>query len=338
MSKVQPNNNALSLRGTLWLAAIAWILFSAAIIATVSRLGLSRPLGAYGGSCLGSTGDNCMAALVRHQQWDDVLFLLATFLAAAIPAGILAWASYQSGFRLKTIIKWGCLGTLGMALGITVSPVAYALFTLNSNPALALQTAKFVRSGPSFVNEFPIHLLDRRVLDASNRIIASDDLAAQNALAEYAGSGQAGENWRDILLKLANKTPANEQALICLAWHGDPRNLQLLGDKLLTNDAAAQTIPYELVMQYGKQGESYVKRCLKESPNMRVRFSCARELVLKGAPEGFEFYLDNLSWNKGQMRSQILQEMKDYIRGGRYLNDKQLPTFLAEHAKAKSSN
>jgi hypothetical protein len=275
-----------------------------------------------------------MGRLVRQQEQGDIFFLLSAFALAAIPGWAFAWWCYQSKLRTKAVVQWSSLGALGVILAVIVFPVAFAIVLLDFKPTAALQAAKFVRNNPSIVNRIPIYLLDLRVLSASKRILASDDVVAQNALAEYASSGQPGEEWRDILLKLTRaNSPAKEQALICLGWRGDPRNLQLLGDMLLSNDEAVASVPYQLMRQYGKEGEAYVQRCVAESPNMRIRSACARELALKGKPEGFKFYLDHLDTNNGRMRSQILQEMQMYVRGGSNLTDKQLPAFLAEHSK-----
>lgn len=330
----QSGDGPLSFRGAICLGAVAWLLFAGATIVCVPKTGLIRPPGMHGGSCIGGVGDDCMARLVRQQEQGDIFFLQSAFALSAIPALLLAGWCYRSEFRTKAVLRWSGLGAFSVILGVSVFPVAFALVLLGFDPTVALGAVKFARNSPSVVNRIPIYLLDWRVLAASKGILSSDDFVAQKALAEYASSGQTGEEWREILLKLASaNTLAKEQALICLGWRGDPRNLQLLGDMLLSNDETVATVPYQLMAHYGKEGERYIQRCVANSPNMKIRTACARELALKGKPEGFKFYLDNLDSNKGRMRSQVLQEMKTYVRGGSNLTDKQLPEFLAEHAK-----
>lgn len=324
----------LSVRGAICLGVVAWFLLAGALIVCVTKTQLTRPVGGYGGSCISGVGDDCMSRLIRQQEQEDLLFLLSMFALSAIPAWSLAWFCYRSQFRTKAVLQWGGLGALSVIVAVVMFPVVFALILLDLKPAVALQAAKFVRDRPSIVNRIPVYLLDWRVLSASKRILSSDDFVAQKALAEYASSGQPGEEWRELLIKLVSAHPlTKEQALICLGWRGDPRNLQLLGDMLLTDDDAVASVPYQLMRQYGAEGEAQVQRCVAKSPNMRIRTACARELALKGKPEGFKFYLDNLEWNKGKMRAQVLQEMKMYVRGGSNLTDKQLPSFLAEHAK-----
>lgn len=328
----KPRDKSISLQGAVCLAAVAWFLFSFATISCVTRAGLrSRPLGGYGGECISSVGDDCMSRLVHQQQRDDIYFLLSVIIGSAIPAWALGWGCYQLKLRSAAVLRWASVGVLTVVLSIAVFPVAYALAMLDSKPVAALQAVKFIRSDPKGLNKLTVYFLDDRVLALSKTIIASNDGVAQSALAQYASSGQPGEEWRNILLKLADGTPGREQALICLGWRGDRRNLEFLGKKLLSNDDAVASVPYQLMAHYGKEAVSYVQDCVTQSPNIKVRFACARELVLKGKPEGFKFYLDNLDWNRGR-RGEILEEMRDYIPGGRNLRDEQLPAFLAEHA------
>ena len=327
------SNDALTPRGAILLGAIAWCLITFSAIICASRTGLIRPPGMYGGSCLGGVGDDCMTRLVHQQELGDLYFFLSALIASSIPAWSLAWICYRRACGAKKVLQWGLAGALGLIAIDNIFPVAFAFVLLDVKPAVALESVRTVRHKPWGLNKIAVLALDLRVLASSKSILASNDIAAQHELVEYAGSGQPGEQWREILLKVADgaNTPAKEQALICLGWLGDPRNLDFLGNELFKDEDAAAAVPYHLARNYGKDGETYIRRCLEKSPNMRVRFACAQQLMLKKKPEAFKFYLNNLGWNNGRMRSNILQEMRDWA-GGSNLQDRDLPAFLAKRA------
>jgi hypothetical protein len=330
----QSGDGSLSLRGAILLGIVAWLLLAGSIIACVTKSRLTRPIGAYGGSCLGGIGDDCMGRLIRQQRQDDLNFLFAVFALSAIPSWLLAYKCYQSKYQARSVLRWSSLGAAGLILSVIVFPVVFALVLLDFMPTISLHAAQFVRVDPSVINRIPIALLDWRVLSASKRILESDDFVAQKALAQYAASGQPEEVWREILLTLANgNTRAKEQALICLGWRGDPRNLHILGEKLFTKDEPTTGVQYVLMAHYGKDGEAYVQRCLTESPSMQTRQECARVLADRGKPEAFKFYLDEFRRSDAEGRSRILQRMRTYVRNGEILSDKQLPDFLERRAR-----
>lgn len=334
ISTQSQGSEALSLRGAILLGAVVWLLLAGAMLACFTKSRLTRPIGGYGGSCLSGVGGDCMTALVQKQQAEDLQILLTVAVLSAIPAWSLAFWCYRAQYPGKKVFRWSVVGALSIVLIVTVFPVAFALVLLDFNPAVALRGAQFVRGGPSFVNKIPIRVLDWRVLSASKHILASDDFIAQSALAQYAGSGQSGEEWRDILLTIANSnTPSRGQALVCLGWRGDPRNLQFLGERLFIKDDPTTSVQYVLMAQYGKEGEAYVQRCLTESPHIQTREECARVLASRGKPEAFKFYLDELNRSDARGRSRILQNMRNYARNGEMLNEKLLPEFLAKRAK-----
>lgn len=227
------------------------------------------------------------------------------------------------------------IATLGAIRFRQFPLVLFNLARLDAQPAIALESLKFVRAHPERLPPFTARLMDWRVLGSSQKILTSDDVFALKALAQYASAGQQEEEWRVILLKLANGTPAREQALTCLGWRGDPRNLAYLGEELFKDDDAVAYIAYNLVRNYGQEGEAYVRRCLEQCPNMRAKFMSAQQFIQRGKPEGFKFYLENLDRNNGKMRGQIYQEMRSWVTGGRELKERDLAAFLAARASGE---
>src|SRR5205823_7083427 len=88
-----------------------------------------------------------------------------------------------------------------------------------------------------------------------------NDGKAYHELALYLGVAPSKEAKRE-LLRLARETPAKEQALICLAWHRDPEDMNDLLPFMLEDSPAAWPLPYHFRNSYGKAALPFLKQAV----------------------------------------------------------------------------
>ncbi len=110
-----------------------------------------------------------------------------------------------------------------------------------------------------------------------------------HSLALYLGSSRTDDAKRH-LLKIA-KSPiaksAKEQALICLTFHRDPKDMDSLFPFILEKPHAAGNLPYHFRNSYGRKAIPFLKRALVEARSPVIRRQTAYELVHLRIPEGF---------------------------------------------------
>jgi hypothetical protein len=140
---------------------------------------------------------------------------------------------------------------------------------------------------------------DQAVLAAAPELIARSPEVSQS-LAEYLGSIKSHAA-RQLLWQVAERPePAHEQALIALAWIGDPQDLPRLSELLVKPGDADKygrdlaSMPNQLVRAYGDSAVPYLERAVSESPYAFVRTQSAEELALRGSPVAFRFFLDTV--------------------------------------------
>ena len=138
---------------------------------------------------------------------------------------------------------------------------------------------------------------DQAVLAAAPELIGRSPGVSQ-LLAEYLG-GIKSHSARELLWQVAERPePAHEQALIALTWIGDAQDLPRLSELLIKPGDADNygrdlaSLPYSLVRAYGDTAVPYLERAVSDSPYVFVRTQSAEELVLRGRPVGFRFFLD----------------------------------------------
>lgn len=110
-------------------------------------------------------------------------------------------------------------------------------------------------------------------------------------LALYLGVSRSKEAKRE-LLRIAKVTSEKEQALICLAWHRDPRDMEELFPFMLEDSPAARSLPYHFRNSYGEASIPYLRRALSESKSSSARLEAAFQLVRLRIPAGFEYMHD----------------------------------------------
>jgi hypothetical protein len=140
--------------------------------------------------------------------------------------------------------------------------------------------------------------LDRSVLAQREHFRRLKDDKVFWNLALYLGVMRGPEARRDLLW-LARETTAKEQAVICLAWHRDPKDMPDLLPFMLEHSPAATSLPYHFRNSYGKAAIPYLERAVKDATSEFTRRAAEKELKIlqkaqedqrsrtKGPPPGF---------------------------------------------------
>ena len=118
----------------------------------------------------------------------------------------------------------------------------------------ALQALYFLKGGYDWKEdpEAPA-LMDREIAARANRLIDTRNFTILQPLALYLGIGKTDQS-RELLWRIVEQGgPTREQALICLTWIGDLRDLPELGRYNTGN------IDYHLDRAYGKAAAPYLK-------------------------------------------------------------------------------
>lgn len=139
--------------------------------------------------------------------------------------------------------------------------------TVGSAYALLARLRGFDRSGPVGVVSFEeknagfFGSLDQAAVGSLDHAISLHDDAALRGAALYFGSSaspRAGEMLRKIVASAKDKG----QALICLAWHRDPADMDFLLPYMLEDTDAASHLPYQFRVAYGEAARPYLLRAL----------------------------------------------------------------------------
>jgi len=125
------------------------------------------------------------------------------------------------------------------------------------------------------------------VLAHADHILKSQDEYVLKSLACFLGSAK-GDRSREILWQLTERPVCRGQAIICLCWLGDKRDLPKLGNILLTGavDEAAD-IAYQFPSAFGDEASPYLLEAMKSANSKRVRNECAKSLMKLNKLEGF---------------------------------------------------
>ena len=106
--------------------------------------------------------------------------------------------------------------------------------------------------------------------------------AVYKALALYLGIAPSAQAKRELLAIVRSPfvTTAKEQALICLAWHRDPTDMETLLLFMLEDSQAARSLPYLFRNSYGQAARPYLRRAAKEAKTEDTRREAEKELEL----------------------------------------------------------
>ncbi len=130
--------------------------------------------------------------------------------------------------------------------------------------------------------------LDKSIYGQLDHFHSLKDDKVYRVLARHLGCSPTEEAKRHLLKIAKSSLPAKEQALICLAWHRDPRDMKTLLPFMIEDAPAARSLPYHFRNSYGKAAIPHLKKALARARSRSTRLEAAFELVHLRVPAGFE--------------------------------------------------
>jgi len=103
-----------------------------------------------------------------------------------------------------------------------------------------------------------------------------------HALALYLGVSRTPQAKHE-LLEIARSpfaASAKEQALICLAWHRDPGDMNALLPFMLEDSPTARSLPYHFRNSYGEAALPYLRKAQTEAKSQATQREAEKELKL----------------------------------------------------------
>ena len=104
--------------------------------------------------------------------------------------------------------------------------------------------------------------------------------------------------------------------MICLAWHRDPKDMELLFPFMLEDSQASRSLPYHFRNSYGEASLPYLTKALSDAKSPVTRLKAAFKLVHLRIPDGFR-YLHNVALQDPEpegKRSRHLERIKQFAR------------------------
>jgi hypothetical protein len=116
------------------------------------------------------------------------------------------------------------------------------------------------------------------------------------ALALYLGVSRTPQAKRELLqiARIPSGVGVKEQALICLAWHRDPADMDTLLLFMLEDSPVARSLPYHFRISYGKAAIPSLLKAVQEAKSGVARQEAALQLIFLDVPEGFDYLRDSV--------------------------------------------
>ncbi len=162
--------------------------------------------------------------------------------------------------------------------------ILYRLRSYRPMTSLGFDEGAWERENSDFFSK-----VDALVYRELPRLLASREDGLLRNLALYLGSSTPSDAAKRALLELAKKPEVDEQALICLTWHKDKRDMDDLIPFMLHGGREAASLPYHFRDSYGPAAIPYLLQALAEASSPFVRLQSARELVLMGERAGVRY-------------------------------------------------
>lgn len=124
--------------------------------------------------------------------------------------------------------------------------------------------------------------LDQQVTASFEHVHALRNAKAFHNLALYLGVSPSADAKQE-LLRIANETPEKEQAVICLAWHRDPKDMDCLLPFMLEDSCAARSLPYHFRNAYGVAAVPYLEKAVAAAKSDVIRRDAKKELSVLNA-------------------------------------------------------
>jgi hypothetical protein len=162
------------------------------------------------------------------------------------------------------------------------------------------------------------------VMGAAPGILGRGDAHLQQLLALALGSIKT-EASREMLWRMVEGGKAAEQSKIALTWIGDARDLPRLAG------AMDVSLAYSLHHAYGDAALPWLMKAARETNQPGLREACARELVIAGQPEGFQYLLQAMD-EMPSFRREAVQFVRDRFPALRDADEGKVLDFVREHA------
>jgi hypothetical protein len=162
--------------------------------------------------------------------------------------------------------------------------ILYRLRSYRPMASLGFDEGAWERENSDFFSE-----VDALVYRELPRLLASREDSLLRNLALYLGSFTPSDATKRALLELAKNPEVGEQALICLTWHKDKRDMDDLMPFMLHGGREVASLPYHFRNSYGQAAMPYLLSALAEASSPFVRLQSARELVLMGERAGVRY-------------------------------------------------
>jgi hypothetical protein len=141
------------------------------------------------------------------------------------------------------------------------------------------------------------------VMDAAPGILERGDEHIDQLLAQALGSIKT-DAARDMLWSMVEGGKAAGQSEIAMTWIGDARDLPRLAGSMDVS------LAYSLHHAYGDAALPWLKKAARETNQPALRQACARELVIAGEPEGFQYLLQAMD-EMPSFRREAVQFVRD---------------------------
>ncbi len=133
--------------------------------------------------------------------------------------------------------------------------------------------------------------LDAVVYPRLNRLLLTKDDSLLRNLALYLGvSGSPAS--KAALLQLAKNPAVVEQALICLGWHKDPKDMDDLLPFMLEGGREASTLPYVFRNSYGALALPYLRKAVTQASSPFARLQAAFQLIHLNDKAGVKYLFE----------------------------------------------
>jgi hypothetical protein len=164
------------------------------------------------------------------------------------------------------------------------------------------------------------------VMSAAPAVLEHGDSGLHQLLALALGSIQTRPS-REMLWRMIDGGKAAEQSMIALAWIGDPGDLPRLAASM------SVSLPYALRYAYGNAALPWLKKAARETDQPALRLECAKELVIAGEPDGFQYLLQAIN-EVPSFRSEAVQLVRDRFPELRNADQSKVLDFVSLRATA----
>jgi hypothetical protein len=174
--------------------------------------------------------------------------------------------------------------------------------------------------------------LDAVVYSKLNRLLQAKDDSLLRNLALFLGVSRSPAS-KAALLQLATNPRVAEQALICLGWHKDQKDMDDLLPFMLQGGREAASLPYVFRNSYGAVALPYLLKAVAQARSPFARLQAAFELIHLNDKAGirylFEAVLHREELPNGMAQAgEIRQFATDYMGFPRGSNMEDLLKFL----------